>query len=108
MRPVSSLVPLALALLALAGCGHSDKANAPAAADNVEIPAEETMSGLDASAQPSPDPAATASDEATSAADATTEVASGNGAPPPPAPPVPAPPVPAPPVPTPSATPVKM
>ena len=47
-------------LLALGGCGHSDPANAPASADNVEMPAEEALSGVVAT--PASDPMATATD----------------------------------------------
>lgn len=53
----------AAASLALTGCGHSDKAGDPASADNVEMPAEETMSGLAASAIPQADPSAAATDQ---------------------------------------------
>ena len=54
----------AAATLTLAACGHSDKASDAASADNVEMPAEETMSGLDASAVPQADASATATDQA--------------------------------------------
>ena len=57
----------------LTGCGHSDSANAPASADNVEMPAEEAMSGV--TAAPAPDSAASGQDAnaaSTSAADAGT------------------------------------
>jgi hypothetical protein len=55
--------PLALAALlalsaALSGCGHSDNADAVASSDNVEMPAEEAMSGV--AATPAADPLATA------------------------------------------------
>lgn len=53
----------AAATLALAACGHSDKANETASADNVEMPAEETMSGLGPSAVPQADPSASATDQ---------------------------------------------
>ncbi len=39
-------------VLALSACGHADSANEAASADNVEIPAEEAMSGLPPSAVP--------------------------------------------------------
>jgi len=44
-------------VLALAACGHADSANEAASADNVEIPAEEAMSGLPPSAVPVADTA---------------------------------------------------
>lgn len=65
-----------LASLALAGCGHSDSANAPASADNVEMPAEEAMSGV--TAAPSADASATATDVGTAGPDST---AAGSSAP---------------------------
>jgi len=66
------------AMLALGGCGHSTPADAPASADNVEMPAEEALSGV--TAQPSADPEAAASDavsDTSSAAAAPGEAASG-------------------------------
>ena len=71
------------AILALAGCGHSDKANEAASADNVEMPAEESMSGLPSSAVPQADPSAAATDQpdgadaSASAADSAAQAASG-------------------------------
>ena len=44
--------------LSLAACGKSDKANEDATAENVEMPAEEAMSGVDATAAPASDAAA--------------------------------------------------
>lgn len=50
----SLLLALASATtLALAGCGSSDKANEQASPDNVEMPAEESMSSV--AAEPVPD-----------------------------------------------------
>jgi hypothetical protein len=43
--------------LALAACGHADKASDAASADNVEIPAEEALSGLPAGVGPVADSA---------------------------------------------------
>lgn len=63
-------LPIVAAALALAGCAKSDKAGDAASADNVEMPAEEAMSGV--TATPSADPSALASeaaDQAESAAD---------------------------------------
>ena len=65
LRPATALPAIALAAaLALAGCGHSDKASDAAAPDNVEMPAEEAMSGVDAGAVPVSDAGATATDAA--------------------------------------------
>jgi hypothetical protein len=54
MRSISPARALlcAAAALALSACGHADSANDAASADNVEIPAEEAMSGLPPSAVP--------------------------------------------------------
>lgn len=49
------------AALALAACGSSDKASEEAAAENVEMPAEEAMTAVDASATPAVDASADAS-----------------------------------------------
>ena len=69
LRPTPTFGALVLATaLALAGCGHSDKASDAAAPDNVEMPAEEAMSGVAASATPTPDAAATATEAASLAA----------------------------------------
>ena len=67
--------------LLLASCGHSDSANAPAASDNVEMPAEEALSGV--TATPAPDASATATDAASAAstpADATSATPSAGDA----------------------------
>ena len=77
--------PLALAALlalsaALAGCGHSDSADAIASSDNVEMPAEEAMSGV--AATPAADPQATATagaDSTAPAAPAATPTAPASG-----------------------------
>jgi hypothetical protein len=56
-------LPLAAALapaLLLAACGHGGKGGDAASAENVEMPAEEAMRGLDANATPVPDAEATA------------------------------------------------
>lgn len=70
-------LPLLAAALALAGCARSDKASDAASADNVEIPAEEALSGV--TATPSADPGALASEAADEAAAATTEAATAAG-----------------------------
>lgn len=88
---------LASASFALAACGSSDSANEAASPDNVEMPAEEAVGGVDAAATPAADAAATetgtASDAAATAtasvgatpAAPATGVPAGDGAPPPPA-----------------------
>jgi len=48
----------AAAALALSACGSSDPASEAAQADNVEMPAEETMNTVDAGAAPASDAAA--------------------------------------------------
>lgn len=86
---------LVSASLALAACGSSDSANEAASPDNVEMPAEEAVGGVDAAATPAADAAATetgaATDTAASAAASTgatpaapaTGVPAGDGPPPP-------------------------
>ena len=87
---------LVSASFALAACGSSDSANEAASPDNVEMPAEEAVGGVDAAATPAVDAAATetgtasdaASDAASTGATAAasgTSVPAGDGAPPPPA-----------------------
>lgn len=80
-----AIAACAATTLALGGCGHSDKATEAASADNVEMPAEETMSGLAGSAMPQADPSASATDQpagadaSASAADSASEAVSGPG-----------------------------
>jgi hypothetical protein len=82
---LSLMATCAAATLALAACGHADKASEAASADNVEMPAEETMSGLAGSAMPQADPSAAATDQpdgadaSASAADSASEAVSGPG-----------------------------
>jgi hypothetical protein len=77
------------ASFALAACGSSDSANEAASPDNVEMPAEEAVGGVDAAATPAVDAAATETGTATDAASdaatagATAAPAAGDGAPPP-------------------------
>jgi len=91
-RKLLNLALCGAATLALAGCGRSDKANEAASADNVEMPAEESMSGLPGSAVPQADPSATATDQpagadaSASAADSAAQAASGPAPDAPPAP----------------------
>jgi len=80
---------LVSASFALAACGSSDSANEAASPDNVEMPAEEAVGGVDAAATPAVDAAATETGTATDAASdaatagATAAPAAGDGAPPP-------------------------
>lgn len=66
MRKIAVLAMSAAAALALAGCGKSDSAKDGAEADNVEMPAEEAVTDVDAtpaadaSAEPGADAAAPA------------------------------------------------
>ena len=53
---------------ALAACGSSDSANEAASPDNVEMPAEEAVGGVDAAATPAADAAATETGTATDTA----------------------------------------
>lgn len=79
---------LVSASIALAACGSSDSANEAASPDNVEMPAEEAVGGIDSAATPAADAAATEaavpSESATGAASApATGVPAGDGPPPP-------------------------
>ena len=86
---------LVFASVALAACGSSDSANEAASPDNVEMPAEEAVGGIDGSATPAADAAATetgtASDAAAAATASTgaapaasnTAIPAGDGPPPP-------------------------
>lgn len=67
MKQIVAAALVSLAALGLAGCGSSESAKEGAAADTVEMPAEETMSTVDAAATPAPD-AAASTDAATAAA----------------------------------------
>ena len=68
MNKIALAASAALVALALTGCGKSDSADELANPDNVEMPAEETMGTLDASAAPVADAAATEGADATAAA----------------------------------------
>ena len=57
MKTVACFTLACAAALSLAACGKSDKASEEATAENVEMPAEEAMSGVDATAAPSSDAA---------------------------------------------------
>lgn len=71
---------LVSASFALAACGSSDSANEAASPDNVEMPAEEAVGGVDAAATPAVDAAAT---ETATATDAAASDAASTGATPP-------------------------
>ena len=68
MKKIAYAALATTAALALAACGSSDKASEGATAENVEMPAEEAMSGVDATAAPAADAAAAAGAEASGAA----------------------------------------
>ena len=68
MKKIAYAALATTAALALAACGSSDKAGEGATAENVEMPAEEAMSGVDATAAPAADAAAAAGAEASGAA----------------------------------------
>lgn len=71
MRKIATFALAATAAIALAGCGQSDSADEAAQADNVEMPAEEAVSGLEEDAAPVADASAAADDAAAAAAAAT-------------------------------------
>jgi hypothetical protein len=58
MKKLVSVSLITAMTLALSACGSSDSASEEAQADNVEMPAEETMTNVDASAAPASDAAA--------------------------------------------------
>jgi hypothetical protein len=64
MKKIALAAFASVAVLALAACGSSDKASEGAQAENVEMPAEEAMSGVDAGATPAADASTAASDAA--------------------------------------------
>lgn len=68
MKKIAYAALASAAALALTACGSSDKASESATAENVEMPAEEAMSGVDASAAPAADAAAAPGAEASGAA----------------------------------------
>ena len=69
MRKIAVLAMSAAAALALAGCGKSESAKDGAEADNVEMPAEEAVTDVDATpaADASAEPGADAADPAPAA-----------------------------------------
>lgn len=76
MKPIATFAIVAAAALAIAGCGKSDSANEAAQADNVEMPAEEAVTGLDETATPAADATGMATDAA--ASDAAAAAATGS------------------------------
>lgn len=68
MKKIAYATVASAAALLLASCGSSDSASEGATAENVEMPAEEAMSGVDPSAAPASDAAAAPGAEASSAA----------------------------------------
>ncbi len=71
MKKIAYAAFVSTAALALAACGSSDKATEGAQAENVDMPAEEAMSGVDAAATPAPDVVAPAPTDAATAAPGT-------------------------------------
>ena len=67
MKKSALLTAAAAAFLALSGCGKSDSAKEQAQADNVEMPAEETVGTLPVDATPVADSSAAAGAEGASA-----------------------------------------
>ena len=65
MKKIAYAAFASVAALALAACGSSDKASEEAAAENVEMPAEEAVSAVDEAATPVADASAAATDAAT-------------------------------------------
>ena len=72
MKKFATIALACAAALTLAACGSSDKANEDAQAENVEMPAEEAMGGVEASAAPSSDAAAAPGADASGTAAADT------------------------------------
>ena len=58
MKKFAYVALASAAVLTLSACGSSDSAGEQASAENVEMPAEEAISGIDASATPVADPMA--------------------------------------------------
>ena len=68
MKNIACFTLACAAALSLAACGKSDKASEEATAENVEMPAEEAMSGVDATAAPASEAVAAPGAAATGAA----------------------------------------
>ena len=78
MKKFAYVASVSAAVLTLAACGSSDSASEKASAENVEMPAEEAMSGMDTAATPVADPMAAPCAAATAAA---SDAASGAASP---------------------------
>ncbi len=78
MKKFAYVALVSAAVLTLAACGSSDSASEKASAENVEMPAEEAMSGMDTAATPVADPMAAPGAAATAAA---SDAASGAASP---------------------------
>jgi hypothetical protein len=74
MKKIAYAAFASAAALALAACGNSDGANEEASAENVEMPAEEAVGGVDAT--PVPEAATTPATDAAAATPAPTDTAS--------------------------------
>ncbi len=71
MKKFASAALVSAVALTLAACGSSDSASEGASAENVEMPAEEAMSGVDPAATPAAEaPAAAGSEAAATASEA--------------------------------------
>jgi hypothetical protein len=64
MRTIATIALAAFAAIGLAACGQSDSTDEAAQLDNVEMPAEEAVSGLEDDAAPVADASAAADDAA--------------------------------------------
>jgi hypothetical protein len=80
MNRIATFALGSAAALALAACGSSDKASEAAQAENVEMPAEEAMGGVDAAAAPASDAAAAPGAEASAPASGAAAPADGASA----------------------------
>jgi hypothetical protein len=70
MTKIAHAALASAAALLLTACGSSDKASEGATPENVEMPAEEAMTGVDESAAPASDAAAAPGAEASAGASA--------------------------------------
>lgn len=75
MKKIAYAAFASVAALALAACGNSDSADQEAAAENVEMPAEEAMNMADSAATPAADASAAASDAPAASASAAVDAA---------------------------------
>ncbi|MGE3692138.1 MAG: hypothetical protein AB7F98_12250 [Novosphingobium sp.] len=75
MKKTMTAMLASAAVLTLSACGSSDKASEEAQAENVEMPAEEAMGDVDASAAPVADASAAPGADASASAPASGEPA---------------------------------